>query len=454
MKKARNKPLIGIIAIAIVWVLILAIVLLPKLFCYEEPDFPDFLEEAEQNRSPYGMYDYSKRAFLTNSTDAVSIYKGDAYYLNEFMELKRISLSGLSADLRTEKKKILPESFTICQDQTHNHDSMSLNSEECPDAIGDIMGKFLIDAYESAGDFPIIYYYGSNNADAFEDLWDQSATYEIYRYDTGKAARECLVSLNNPPTQLMAYDQTLFFITQTASNQFTLNQISKFGGTVTTAKAGEGVLTLLGVYQDQIIFRDGDATIYQAGFDLQNIKEIYQVKEDLSYSMEANGYNSVFVHDEYLYFNADYEAVPFELNPSQWMNLLRHTIRRLALKDPKGEGELVAENVLDFCVYGIVDDILYFSPCIGGEINEGYYYNFTGGLLKGVNVKTLEPAEMNEDCGLYFGGIDAPMCSNALISTAFPVRKGYNIKSNEGYYKCLYDIKTGALYPLYTTSDV
>ena len=454
MKKTLNKPIIGIIVIVIVLVVILAIVLLPKLFRYEEPDLPGLSQESEQSRSPFGMYDYSKRAFLTNSTDAVFIYKGDAYYLNGLMELMRVPLSGLSADLRTEKKKMLPESYTICQDQTHNHNTMSLNSEECPDAIGDIMGKFLIDAYESAGDFPIIYYYGSNNADAFEDLWDQSATYEIYRYDTGKASRECLVSLNNPPTQLMTYDQTVFFITQTASNQFTLNQISKSGGTVTTAKSGEGALTLLGVYQDQIIFRDGDATIYQAGFDLQNIQEIYQVEEDLSYSMAADGYNSVFVHDGYLYFSADYEAVPFELNPSQWMNLLRHTIRRLALKDPKGEGEIVAENVLDFCVYGIVDDVLYFSPCVGGEINEGYYYNFTGGLLKGVNVKTLEPVEMNEDCGLYFGSTDAPMCSNALIGTAFPVRKGYHIKSNEGYYKCLYDIQTGALYPLYTTSDV
>lgn len=453
MKKALNKRVIGIIVTAFALILTLIILLSLKLCHYEEPDLSELDVNAEQVRSSYGMYDYSKRAFLTNSSWSVSIYKGDAYYLNEWIELMRIPLDGLSCDLRTETKKVLPESYTICQDQTHNHNSFALNSQECPDWIGSINGEFLIDAYESAGDFPIIYYYGSKNADSFEELWDQSATYEIYRYDTGKAERQCLVSLNNPPTQLMTYDQTVLFVTQTASNQFKLNQISKSGGKVTTADVGEGELTLLGVYQDQILLRDGDATIYQADFDLQNIQEIYQVKEDLSQSMSADGYSSVFVYGEYLYFNADYEAVPYQLSPTQSMNLLKHTIRRVELDDPRGEGELVADNVLDFCVYGIVDDVLYYSPCVGGEKNEGYYYNFTGGLLKGVNLKTLESAAINEDCGLYFGSTDTPMCSNALISTVFPVRKGYNIKSNEGMYVCLYDIKTGALYPLIKTDD-
>lgn len=457
MKKLSSKHLIPIVAGAVALITTLTITLSLTMCDYEEPDlsgYDDQLggpnDQIEEVPSPYGMYDFSKRAFLTGSPFSASVYKGDVYYINQHIEFMRIPLSSLKYDLTTSQETQRPESFTICPDVTHRHNQLG-TSPECPDNVNLFDGKFLIDAYESAGDFPIIYYYGSYTADFDKPDWDAGGTYEIYRYDTGEIKRKCLVSSRVPPRQMMSYDQSLFFVTQTAENEYQLNVIAKTGGDVTTVSIGEGQLTMLGVHNEQVILRDGDATIYKAGLDLQNIEEIYQVAEDLSLSAISNGYEPLFIHAGYLYFWADYAAVPYNLYYDQWIDLLSHSIRRVSLDDPQGEGELVAENVLDDSVLGIVDDVLYYSPCVAGETLEGYYYNFNGGLLKGVDLKTLQPAQVKEDCGLYCYGGWTVMSGDALMANFFVTRPGYSYPAAGENCICLYDYKTGALYRLYLT---
>lgn len=456
MKKRTTKLILAVLAV-ILLITTLTITLTLTMCDYEEPDLSEYGDQLgntdgqiEEVRSPYGMYDYSKRAFLTGSPVSASVYKGDVYYINQQIEFMRIPLSGLKYDLTTSKETELPEAFTICPDVTHRHNQVG-TSTECPDNVNLFDGKFLIDAYESAGDYPIIYYYGSYTTDFDKPDWDAGGTYEIYRYDTGKVERKCLVSSQVPPRQMMSYDQALFFVTQTADNEYKLNVVAKTGGDVTTVSIGEGQLTMLGVHNEQVILRDGDATIYKAGLDLQNLEEIYQVEEDLSLSGIANGYEPLFIHAGYLYFWADYAAVSYGLFADNRIDLLSHSIRRVSLDAPQGEGELVAENVLDDSVHGIVDDVLYYSPCAAGETLEGYYYNFNGGLLKGVDLKTLQPAQVKEDCGLYCYGGWTVMSGQALLANFFVTRPGYSYTPQGEQYMCLYDIKTGALYRLYMT---
>ena len=249
---------------------------------------------------------------------------------------------------------------------------------------------------------------------------------------------------------MMTYDQSVFFVTMTAKKVYELSVVSKKGGAVTTITAGKGKLTLLGVYIDRVIFRDKDGAVYQAGLDLQNCKMIFQAPEMYSMSPEFQG---LFIHGKYLYYPTDYEAVPYPISDdgTQVLQLMKHTVRRISLDNPVGAGELVAENVLDHYMFGITDNVFYYSPCIAGKPNRGYYHNFTGGILKGVNVETLETVEIKEDTGLEFISPNAFACGDGIISVSFPMREGYNIKYNDGDSICLYDIKTGALYALYTT---
>lgn len=388
------------------------------------------------------------------------MYNGDAYFTTSNIQLVRVPLNELTCDLRTSDEEVLPQYYSVCPDTTHGHDAGGVD-RTCPGWLSDPMAQFVIDAYESAGDFPIVYYYCGGQIDPEKEAWDQAAAYGIYRYDTGENTRKCIASFENPVRQMMTYDQLVFFVTQSASNTYQLNAVAKSNESnmnsearkgVVSISAGEGKLTLLGIYNEQVIFRDDDGAIYKADFDLQNCEKFYQVIEVFTTSTDEN-FQSVFVHGEYLYFCSDYETVSYAGNKSgtRILKLLRHSVRRVSLDDPQPEGEMVAENVYADRMFGIVNNVFYYSPCTADEWLDGYYFNFTGGLLKGVDLETLKPIEMNEDTGLYFIKTDSAICENALIASAFPVREGYNITYDDDNYICLYDIKTGALYPLYTT---
>lgn len=429
----------------------LLIATIPLTACsYDEPDELSGVTEEEQ--SPYGMYDYSKRAFL-GSSGSSAMYKGDFYYVDGGSELKRISLhevAEINCDMRTSEVKILPESYFMCPDTSHTHGE----SEECLDWLGNCW-VFVLDAYESAGNPPIIYHYRDIYYSSIDDKPGENPRgYEIYRYDTGKAERECIATAKFEPIQFMSYDQNLYYIAhQGVSAQgvsrYSVNGLSKKGGEITTVMVGEGKLSLLGVYNEKVILKDSDGTVYQADLALQNVEEIFQADEEVQISMSSD-FEGVFLHESYLYFCDDYEVVTYQPYTTMTMELLSHSVRRISLDNLQGESELVAENVFDDHMYGVVDDVFYYAPCEPGPKESNRYYNFTGGLLKGVDLNTLEPVEMLEYCGMDFNKLNL-ICGDALVGTALPIDWNTHLVHPEGAYRYIYDMKTGALYPLYRT---
>ena len=409
--------------------------------------YKDPVELPQEDNPPFGSFDYSKRAFFANqaSPEGYCVYKSDVYFLSDYMLLMRAPLTELENDLRETRNQKPPQAYCVCPENTHNHDHWLEVSEDCPAWLCDPWSLFLIDAYESAGDFPIIYSTQSYNATINESVWDQSATYGVYRYDTGKAERECLAMMNVPVSQIMTYDQWVFFVTLNSKDEYQLNVVLKQGGEITTITVGKGEIALLGAYNGRVIFRDKDDAVYQVGFDLKNCQKIFQAPEMYSNLADFQG---LFVHGKYLYYPTDYGVIPYPLNEdgTQVANLLQHSVRRISLDNPNGESELVVDNVLDYNMYGVSEDVFYYSPCIAGETVKGCYYNFTGGILKGVNLNTLEAVELNEEVGLDFC-YGSFVSGNAVIGVAFPVRKGYHLKVDDSL-TCLYDIRTGALYSL------
>lgn len=147
MKKLSSKHLIPIIAGVTALITTLTITLSLTMCDYEEPDLSKYgigdNGEVAENRLPYGMYDYSKRAFL--STWAPIVYKSDVYFTDGLV--KRIPLDSLDCDLltATEETHHLPEAYSVCPDSTHKHDGKDYEiAKECPGHSGDTL--FLIDA--------------------------------------------------------------------------------------------------------------------------------------------------------------------------------------------------------------------------------------------------------------------------------------------------------------------
>lgn len=278
------------------------------------------------------------------------------------------------------------------------------------------------------------------------------------RYDTGSATRRHIVELTSSfeQLQMMTYDDKLFFVTMSADGNYELNAIGKDGKDRLTRTFGSEQITMLDVYDGKVILRDLDATIYTVSFDMEDCEEVFQVEEDLSLSWNPNGF--VFTDGGYLYYCDDFELVKYQPYPDREdfiLQPLSHSVRRLPLDHLKGEGELVAENVYDDQMYGIVDNVFYYAPCEPVEHMDNYSFNYTSGKIKGIDLETMQPIEMKEDCGIFASaGYPFFMQGDGLFAEFFFVRDGYYLKQRPGWadyssnYYCIYDYKTGSLYPL------
>ena len=201
---------------------------------------------------------------------------------------------------------------------------------------------------------------------------------------------------------------------------------------------------------EYVYYHDIAGNIYRATFDLQNPEFIYYAESISAMDPEHVG---TFIYGEYLYYETDYETVPYPMSIDGTMviNFAKHSIRRVPLDNLYGESELVAENVLDNYVFGVGNNVLYYQPCVMAEEVEEpgkeYYFNFTGGQLLGVDLDTLEPAKIINDVGL---DIDGYATGNVLFLRAFPTDGRYNKRDRYdgwGSIRCVLDTTTGALYP-------
>lgn len=454
--------------ISIIASLLAGVTALSLIGCkYEDPDLSEYgVVTGEDGKSfvmdetpsPYGMYDYSLRAFHSGYQPVV--YKSDVYITDGGI-LSNIPLSSLDCDLRTatEETHHLPESYSVCPDSTHKHDGeLREIANECPAHTGDT--SFLIDAYESAGGYPIFYYATYNYGEYdLKGEWVDSHNLHILRYDSGAVKRQHIVELTTSVEQMMTYGDKLFFITQSAEGEYELNSIGKDGKDRKTRSFGNEKITMIDVYDGKLLLRDSDATIYTLSFDLADCEEVLQIEEDLTMSLSADGFETVFTHDGYLYYCDDFATVEYQPSadhPDFLLNLLTHSVRRLPLSDLSGESELVAENIFDDHMYGISNNVFYYAPCEPiAEIPE-YNFNYTSGKLMGVDLDTLETVVVQEDCGFHASPVPRHfMQGDGLFAMIFFVREGYFIEDvpvadpdNTTNYYCIFDIKTGALYTL------
>lgn len=439
MKKLSKRTKILLSLISFVLILSVGIGVALSLISYKDP-----VDQAPVIQ-PLGDYDYSKRPFFSNAS--AKIYKGDIYWVDPCFFLRWTPLSAFVDDFNSSDWNEWPDpprGYYVCGDETHNH-GLEDPTVTC---LGYKTGGFLIDAYESAGETPIIYrgrYVGfeaSGNA----------VCGEIIRYDTGNQTDEVIVSTSDNIEYMMAYDQWLFFMTVNADGVYSINVISKKGGDITSLEVGKHGWNFMWANDDYIYYQDSAGNIYRATLDLKNPEFIYYAESIAA--MEPD-YIGTFIHGNYLYFESDYELIPYSegisVDGSMVINFAKHSIRRVPLDDLYGESELVAENVLDNYVFGVGNNILYYQPCIMGEwTSDDYYFNWTGGQLRGVDLDTLEPAEIVNDIGLDINGQTGYVQGNILFAVeALPTDDRYYMDrySGMGNMIMVLDTISGSLYP-------
>ena len=443
MKTLSKRTKLILTLISLVLILSLGVGIALSLLSYKDPI------DQQAEIQPLGNYDYSKRPFF--ASEDPTIYKGDLYLRDDYLRLSRIPLNELTCDVRTAKTWELPKDYPICTDDSHDHDGKE-DPEGCLDNKVD---TFLIDAYESAGGSPIIYRTRLDGfADSDEDIIESDGKSEIIRYDTANMTAKAVVSIDDGITDVMTYDQWVFFMSCNADGVYSLNVAPKKEGEIKTLEVGKHGWTLMWANDDHVYYQDTAGNIYRATLDLQNPEFVYYAETISAMDPERIG---TFIHGEYLYFEADYEIVPYPISVdgTQAIQFAKHTIRRVPLDNLYGESELVAENVLDYCVLGVGNNILYYQPCCVEDRKAGaggtYYFDWTGGQLLGVNLDTLEQVEMINDVGLDMGDkYGSIVCGNALIVAAVPLDGRYHKDRYSGWGSCrfLYDTTTGALYPI------
>ena len=432
MKTLSKRTKLILTLISLVLVVSLGVGIALSLLSYKDP-----IDQAPEI-VPLGNYDYSKRPFFDDYQP--TIYKGDIYLRDPNFRLRRISIDALSCDIRSSNEWAFPENYPVCTDDSHDH-----NSKDNPDGCLDFkIGTFLIDAHESNGGSPIIYRTRIMDADIkVEDEFG-----EIIRYDTANMKAETVVSVTDSIADMMTYDQWVFFMTDNAEGVYSLNVVSKKGGDITTIEVGKHGWTLMWANDDHVYYQDTAGNIYRATLDLQNPEFVFYAETISAMDPDRIG---TFIHGNYLYYEADYETAPFYIGQTA-INFAKHSVRRVPLDNLYGESELVAENVLDNCVLGVGNNVLYYQPCILAEKTaKEYYFNWTGGQLLGVNLDTLEQVDMINDVGLDFTAPDWCYAEgNALIVTPMPTDGRYHKDrySGWGMLRFLYDIRTGALYPI------
>ena len=443
MKKLSKSTTVIILSILSVLILAIGVGIALSMLSYKDPI------DQQAEIQPLGNYDYSKRPFF--ASELPTIYKGDIYLKDSYLRLSRIPLDELTCDVRTVEKWALPKDYPVCTDSSHDHDS----KEEPVGCFDYKVMTFLIDAYESAGGSPIVYRtrYGGF-ADSDKDI-DSDKDSEIIRYDTGKMTGDKLVSVSDGITDVMTYDQWLFFMTCTADGVYSINVVSKKGGEITTLEVGKHGWSLMWANDDHVYYQDTAGNIYRATLDLQNAEFFFYAETISAINPDRIG---TFIHRNYLYYDADYETVSYSLSVdgTQVINLAKHSIRRVPLGNVNGESELVAENVLDSYIFGVGNNVLYYQPCImAEEIKEPekqYYYNWTGGQLLGVNLDTLEQVDMINDIGLDLSAPDwCYAVGNTLIVNPLPTDGRYHHDYSSGMWGLhyfVYDTTTGALYPI------
>lgn len=255
---------------------------------------------------------------------------------------------------------------TLCPDPLCDHKSVS-----CPTMMRSLDAEFLIEATESNGDLPVIYYYRATS-----ETWEADGSItvhgsEIIRFDVAGGEAKQVVFSDEPIVQLMAYGDYLYYATLSSEEEVNINTVKKSGGDANRLETGAAAIKLIGANDQGAYINDDKGNVYALTTDGKSLEKIYTVSEYYVLGHPGRGAAelNMFVEGEYLYYFADYQTRELPWSGGSTQNFNEHSIRRVRLDAPAAEGEIVAESVYDTEVYGVYDGVLYYGPFTCGRIS-------------------------------------------------------------------------------------
>ncbi len=408
------------------------------------------LDDDKEELCIYGNYDYSlKPYFDSDSKHYTTVYQNYAFGCNSQSMLSYIDLSNLEREMRSYKRSEEEYEHNGFLGQTHVKvcNEEHSDSDNCP---ADLRGscRFLLDAYESAGSYPVFYITqqkkGSNS---------ESEPYYLYKYSLSSNVREELCELKGQPSQLMSYGDYIYVSENYGTGGWIIEAINKKTKKATFVSIDEKRIEPIYAEEDKVYFYEWlTGTLHVSDNELTEYKSVFTPPE-LYTVMVSERDIGMFINGGYIYFRDDYEerSVPVSgTEPQQYITPFVYNIKRVPLDNPDAESELVAKDVFECCDHGISGNYFYFTPFDFKEKDNAYcYYNFNNGRLCRTDLTTLKTEDFIADSGLFFEGVDySYLCNRYIICNIRPTtEKGLFITLGDACcYRMLYDFETNEVY--------
>ena len=406
--------------------------------------------------SCYGNFDYSLKPYFSgNSQYGYAIYNDTLYYVSHYHYLMSISLLDLNKNMKTyersnDKELLTPDATAVCPNPDHKHSSME---DDCMAYIGENM-QFLLDAHESNGSSPIIYYTFVPPREINKSEWNRSEPIVLYRYDTGTSTREKLTEFYKKPIRMMSYGDDIYITMQVAKNGFEIYKINKKTGKEVTLPVGEDTPELITADERSVYYAEmKSGAVYRADRELSTTELIFTVPSMISVPMSEHT-TGIRVDGGYIYYRADFGTVDYTYASTLTYALTYYNIRRVPLSDTGEKSEIVAEKVLQAGDIGISGNKFYFTPCDPKPSTEGFDFNFNNGRLCAVDLDTLVCTDVLKDSGLLFQN---PIFENSLVNENCYIGRilvvsdnGYKItRGDSASYISGYNFSNGDIYNLF-----
>lgn len=443
----------------------------------------------------YADYDYSKRAFFGRSYLYPQIYQNKCYHMTGRGLLVVSDLDDISSAVNLldvddndkalegdENIKVLDYVCLCPLEEEHGHlTTPTKEIFECPVYMlsGARNARFVLDAHESAGSYPVIYFsdyeqdfkmtgYDENGEEIYEYVGTKNPA--LFRYTMSDNKREKIITdIDGDILQFVIYGDKIYLVILDSSSNYSLlvyDKQSKKSDTFTMEE--KGAPGIISADDDGIYFcNKNTGTVYHTDSALSSLNSIYTVDEMMTVPGLDDGRSGIMIDNGYLYYRSDYEKLTVqqhingvpddEVEDPQYIYPLKYNIRRLPLDAPNGQGELVASDVFENSEYMIQNNSLYFSPANVGQTLDDYYYNFNSGRFCRVDLTTLEQTDVLNDFGLLFDPMGNynicndkyAICEAKPVSDKVPGLDYYNGL----YYSTvfIYDFETNAMYALSTT---
>lgn len=402
----------------------------------------------------FGNYDYSVRPYLSNN---IQMYQNKVFYKNTIGEIVYYDINELDKNnnLRenSDVERSLPAHYTCPLDDEHKHDKFN-GLDICPIRIWHD-SCMVLDVYESAGGYPVIYNVYAKPTGETNDPFDQSG-YNLYRYTASDNQSEKLVELPGYCTQIMAYGDRVYMSLKTADKKYFLMMYDKKTKETASLAVERNTFFLHAEGNDVYYCINGTGELYKTDVSLSGAEKVFAVAE--VYAISSKDSTPIQIYDGYIYYRDNFTThdvqvhvtgVPDdEVENPQFIHPISYDIRRVPLDSPSEESRLVASGVFEGDDFGFANGCLYYTPVDIGVTIDKAYYNFSSGRFCKVDLTTLETVDILTDCGFMFDNYYNGYCNGKfIISTIRPL--GTECSEYFGDlagYDALYVIETGEIY--------